>query len=281
MKHIVSWSGGKDSTATIIAAHEMGLPIDLIIISLVWFDRKRKIYGEYPEHIAWIFNYAIPLFESWGYAVQVVSSERDYMYYFFHTIKKSDKPERIGKHAGWLLGGRCYMNREKIAPIKKYLQNLDFEYEEYIGIAIDEPERLARLEKQTGKRSLLAELGYTENMCLEKCREYGLLSPLYDISYRGGCWFCPNQKISGFAHLKQQHPILWAELLKLSKVKNKVTEGFKYGKTFDDVSREVDAYIKNQEYRAAQLTIWDAMGVENDAQAHLCAACLAERSKQT
>ena len=63
MKHIVSWSGGKDSTATIILAHEHGLPIDLIIIALVWFDRKRGIYGEHPEHIKWVFEYAIPLFE--------------------------------------------------------------------------------------------------------------------------------------------------------------------------------------------------------------------------
>lgn len=29
---IVSWSGGKDSTATIILAHEMGVKIDLIVI---------------------------------------------------------------------------------------------------------------------------------------------------------------------------------------------------------------------------------------------------------
>lgn len=43
--HIVSWSGGKDSTATIILAHELGIKIDLIIISLIWFDKERKIYA--------------------------------------------------------------------------------------------------------------------------------------------------------------------------------------------------------------------------------------------
>ena len=52
---IVSWSGGKDSTATIILAHELEIKIDLIIISLIWFDKKRKIYAEYPEVIQWIF----------------------------------------------------------------------------------------------------------------------------------------------------------------------------------------------------------------------------------
>lgn len=84
--HIVSWSGGKDSTATIVLAHEHELPIDLIIICLVWFDKKRGIYAEYPEVIEWIFNTAIPLFESWGYKVKLLESERDYMYWFNHKI---------------------------------------------------------------------------------------------------------------------------------------------------------------------------------------------------
>ncbi len=38
--NIICWSGGKDSTATIVLAHELGIPIDLIIISLIWFDKK-------------------------------------------------------------------------------------------------------------------------------------------------------------------------------------------------------------------------------------------------
>ena len=33
MKYIASWSGGKDSTASIILAHEHNEPLDLIIFS--------------------------------------------------------------------------------------------------------------------------------------------------------------------------------------------------------------------------------------------------------
>ena len=113
MKHIVSWSGGKDSTATIILAHEHGLPIDLIVISLLWFDKKRKIYGEYPEHVKWIFEYAIPLFESWGYPVKVITSDHDYLYWFYHVITKSKRPERNGKLSGFLMGGRCYRTAKR------------------------------------------------------------------------------------------------------------------------------------------------------------------------
>ena len=47
--YIASWSGGKDSTASIILAHEHGEPLDLIIFSEVMFDRETS--GELPEHI--------------------------------------------------------------------------------------------------------------------------------------------------------------------------------------------------------------------------------------
>lgn len=49
MKYIASWSGGKDSTASIILAHEHNEPLDLIIFSEVMFDEN--ISGELPEHI--------------------------------------------------------------------------------------------------------------------------------------------------------------------------------------------------------------------------------------
>ena len=39
MKYIASWSGGKDSTASIILAHEHDEPLDLIIFYEVMFDK--------------------------------------------------------------------------------------------------------------------------------------------------------------------------------------------------------------------------------------------------
>lgn len=258
MKHIVSWSGGKDSTATIILAHEHGLPIDLIVISLMWFDKKKKIYAEYPEHTKWIFEYAIPLFESWGYPVKVITSEKDYKYWFYHVVTKStNHPERNGKYSGFVLGGMCRMNGEKTIPIKKYLDSLEYEYEEYVGIAIDEPDRLRRLNGKAGKSSLLERYGYTEIMARAKCEEYGLLSPSYKIFKRGGCWFCPNQSIPGFAYLKQTYPEYWEELRTLSLEENTVSQYFKYGRTFAEVEKDVDEYIISLQFAAAQLSLFD------------------------
>jgi len=262
MKHIVSWSGGKDSTATIILAHMLGLPIDLIVMCVLWFDKKRGITGENPEHIAWVYNYAKPLFESWGYKVEIISSEKDYMHYFYKVRQKSKYPEYVGKYYGWVLGGKCKMQGEKEQPIKHYLKSLGkpgVDYIEYVGICADEKDRIETLMKKKGKRSLLAENNYTQPDAKRLCADYGLLSPTYGIAKRGGCWYCPNQGVPELARLKQQHPELWNELVELSQVENTITRGFKYGQTFESVNAEVDAYIENQKYAAMQMTIWDAM----------------------
>lgn len=253
--HIASWSGGKDSTATIILAHINNEPLDLILISLVWFDKERKIYGERPETIAWIFGYAKPLFESWGYKVEIISSEKDYLHFFHKIRQKSKYPEYVGKKYGFLLGGMCKMNPEKVEPIKKYLKALNTDYVEYVGIAIDEPSRLERLNSKDGKISLLEKYGYNQADTRALCDKYNLLAPYYKISRRGGCWFCPNQGIPELADLKIKHPELYNELLKLSVEENTIQRGFKYGIPFEEINAQVDSYINNPPPK--QLTLFD------------------------
>lgn len=252
--HIISWSGGKDSTASIILAHEHNIPIGLIVMSVVWFDKERKIYGENPNHLEWVFNTAKPLFESWGYKVEIITSKKDYNYHFHRIIKKSAVAERNGKMEGYVLAGKCRMNGEKTAAIHRYLKLLNTDYDEYVGIAINETERLSRLKEKKGKLSLLEKYNYTEEMAKELCGKYGLLSPVYALSNRGGCWFCPNQSIRELADLKENHIDLWQELVSLSETKNKVSEKFRYGKTFEQISEEVDIYIKNCEERSKNVT---------------------------
>ena len=139
------------------------------------------------------------------------------------------------------IGGRCIVNREcKINAIRRYNKSLDADIVSYIGIATDEPKRLARLDGVT-KISLLAKYGYTEQMAMDKCREYGLVSPLYEYAYRGGCWFCPNAKLSFFSEFRSKHPALWGDLRDLSYKPNLCSYGFKYGKTLQQVEKEMDA----------------------------------------
>ena len=89
---------------------------------------------------------------------------------------------------------------------------------QYIGIAADEPKRLARLDGN--KVSLLAKYGYTEKMAEQLCGEHGLLSPIYEFTKRGGCFFCMNARDCELRHLRNNHPELWNKLLSLEDEEN-------------------------------------------------------------
>ena len=139
----------------------------------------------------------------------------------------------------------CTINREcKLHPIHAYYKQFkDYEVIQYVGIASDEPKRLARLQNKGNitKVSLLDKYGYTEDMARQKCLEYGLLSPIYGGGNRSGCWFCPNTRIRDLAKFKIDHPDLWDELKRLSLTPNLTSYGFKYGKTVQEIDERLDA----------------------------------------
>ena len=125
---------------------------------------------------------------------------------------------------------------------------------EYIGIAADEPKRLQRLNDR--KISLLSKYSYTEEMTKELCRKHNLLSPIYDTDTRGGCWFCPNAKISSLSRLRKLHPDYWQELEALSHTPNLCSYGFRYGQTLQEVSAKIDKYDERQNIRERQLSLF-------------------------
>ena len=84
---------------------------------------------------------------------------------------------------------------------------------QYLGIAVDEPERIARHQKP-GFKLPLVELGWDEAYCRQWCEENDLLSPIYTTATRGGCWFCHNQGVGQLRLLRKTYPDLWALLLK-------------------------------------------------------------------
>lgn len=243
MTHIASCSFGKDSIATILLALENNEPLDRVVFCEVMFDHARNISGEIPEHIEWIYSTAIPKLEAMGVKVDVVKSERDYLYFFANAVGGG---RFEGKFYGFPIGGRCLINRDcKVAPIKRYLAEMAGSCRkvrknimQYIGIALDEPKRLQRL--GGNKISLLVKYGYTEEMARAKCEQYGLLSPIYSFSSRGGCWFCPNQSIGQFCDLRRRHPELWEELRKLSTTPNLCSYGFKWGLTLPEVEARMN-----------------------------------------
>lgn len=114
------------------------------------------------------------------------------------------------------------------------MQTLEEPLTKYVGIAVDEPRRIARLDG-TNKVSLLARYDVTEAAAMALCKEHGLLSPIYEFTSRGGCFFCPNAGWSELQHLYNYHPDLWNYLLALQKLPNKTTERFNRVYRFDEI----------------------------------------------
>ena len=250
MKYIASWSGGKDSTASIILAHEHNEPLDLIILSEVMFDEN--ISGELPEHIDFIKNKAIPKFNEWGYEVKILHSQKNYLDCFHHIATKG---KRIGRKLGFPMSRKCLINSGcKVPQIGKFLNGINEEFTQYIGIAIDEPVRMERIVNSGDKVSLLEKYGYTEQMAFDLCKKYGLLSPIYDFAPRGGCWFCPNAKYAELKHLRTNHRDLWNKLLELENEPNLI--GDKWN-TLTNTS--IHDWEERFYWEEQQMTIFDFM----------------------
>ena len=226
--NIATWSGGKDSTATIILAHEHNEPLDAILFSEVMFDKD--ISGELPKHMDFVYK-CKKIFEEWGYKVYILRSDKTYLDCFYHVIKNSKDPTRIGKYNGFPMAKKCKIQREcKTNPIKEWEEeNYDCIYSTfYVGICVNEKKRLERLNNSKYKPkphryvSLLAKYGYTEKDAFELCKKYDMLSPYYKTHKRGGCWFCPNCGDDELRELRTEHRDLWNKLLELEEEKNTV-----------------------------------------------------------
>lgn len=232
IKHIACCSFGKDSLAQILVALEHGEPLDEVIYCEVMFDEN--ISGEQPEHINFINNIAIPYLENVGVKVTRIRSTKTYKDMFYHEITRG---RHVGKLAGFPLASHCSINRDcKTRPINRYIKSLGSDVIKYIGIAVDEPKRLERLDKNS--ISLLAKYSITEDMAVDICKAKGLLSPIYQYADRNGCWFCPNCKDKEFKYLRVNSPRLWGELLQLEKAENRASIYFNRYCSLTDLERK-------------------------------------------
>lgn len=252
MKYIASCSGGKDSIATIILAHENNEPLDEIVFAEVMFDEETS--GELPEHIDFIKNKAFPLFERWGYKTTILHHDRTYMDYFNQVRKRGNN---IGKKVGFPMADKCNARACKTKPIEKYIKSLGSNYVEYVGIGLEEKERLHRLHLHSNKISLLEKNNHTTIDAKKLSMEYDLLSPYYDFSKRGGCWFCPNATDCQLRNLRNNHADLWDRLLRLELEPNLIGEIW-------NTRGNVSLFDKAEQFRLedAQMTIFDFLKTE-------------------
>ena len=239
--HLASVSFGKDSLATILLALRHKEPLDEAVYCEVMFDEN--ISGEVPEHRDFIYEIALPRLAQWGIKTTILRSEVTYVSSFKRVLRRG---RHVGKINGFPLCGRCCIQRDcKLAPIRAFRKTLPSNLVQYLGIACDEPKRLLRL--TSAQVSLLEKYEVTESMAFELCRKEGLLSPIYEFTNRGGCFFCPNAKKAELRHLYDHHQNLWARMLELQTLPNKVTEYFNRDMSF----AEIDAIFRFDDAQAS------------------------------
>ena len=86
----------------------------------------------------------------------------------------------------------------------------------YIGIAADEPKRIAKHIDKPDKVLPLVQIGWDEPLCGLEAQYMDMLSPTYsDGQLRDGCWFCHNQGVNQLRRLRKNYPDLWKKLMKL------------------------------------------------------------------
>lgn len=197
-KHIVQFSGGKDSTAMLLMMLERGMPID----DIIFCDTTMEFPAMY-EHIDRVEQYI-------GRTITRLKPPHSFVYYFAEYEKTRGKNK--GKRGyGWpRMWSRWCTRLFKIDLTAKYLRNID-DYKLYIGIARDEPKRHEK--RPDNVIHPLYDWGITEYMALQYCYDHGFdWGGLYKQFKRVSCWCCPLQGINELRNLKKYYPELWKKL---------------------------------------------------------------------
>lgn len=217
MKYIASVSFGKDSLAMLLKLIELNYPLN----EVVFYDTGMEFKAIYN-----IRDKIIPILLENDIKYTELKPENSFEYTMFDKpVKKRDGT--ISKGYSWC-GGRCrWGTTEKLKAIEKYCKG----HYEYVGIAIDEPQRLNK-ERKGNKIFPLAELNMTEKKCLDYCRSKGFNweedgIDLYDILDRVSCWCCCNKNLKELKNYYKYLPEYWD---KLKELQSRTDRPMKYNK---------------------------------------------------
>lgn len=202
-KHIVSFSGGKDSTAMLLMMIEKGLRIDEVLFCDTGMEFPSMYY-----HIEKVQKRL-------KRKITILRPERPFEYYLAHHLKTMGK-YKGERGYGW--PGHIYRwctNLMKTKPSRQYLK--DKKHILYLGIASDEKHRLERKENQKKHyRFPLVDWKVTEAQALKYCYDKGFdWHALYKKFPRVSCWCCPLQSQKSLKILYTEYPTLWDELKRL------------------------------------------------------------------
>lgn len=208
MKHIVSFSGGKDSTAMLLMMIEKGMQIDEIIFCDTTVEFPQMIH-----HIDQVENYI-------GREITRLQAPYDFEHYLAHHIKKTGKNK--GKKG---YGFPDHQNRWCTGELKKNVIRRHLKHykhrTEYLGLAVDEERRIHKT-KSTSKVTYsfpLYDWNVTEAEALKYCYRKGFdWGGLYLKFARVSCYLCPLQRIGELKIIYNEFPELWKNMKRLDQL---------------------------------------------------------------
>ena len=217
MKYIASVSFGKDSLAMLLRLIEENKPLD----EVVFYDTGMEF-----ECIYKIRDKVKDMLKEKNINFTELKPKEPFEYTMFDKpVKKRNG--KISKGYSWC-GGRCrWGTTEKLKAIEKHCRG---NYE-YVGIAVDEPQRLNK-ERKGNKIFPLAEWNMTEKDCLQYCYDKGFDwledgIELYSILDRVSCWCCCNKNLKELKNYYKYLPKYWN---KLKELQSKTDRPMKYNK---------------------------------------------------
>ncbi|EOD00506.1 phosphoadenosine phosphosulfate reductase family protein [Caldisalinibacter kiritimatiensis] len=254
VKHIVSFSGGKDSTCMLLKMIENNMQIDEII----FLDTGKEFESMY-DHIKKVEK-------DIGRKITRLKSKECFEYYLYeHQVKKrittwlKSKYNIKNKHElkkflescnydelliklikvslenlykeekliqngyGWPSKGNRWccqkFKKQQISSyVKKKYPSEDYKIIEYHGIAYDERNRSKKNKEKEIRYPLIEKWKITEKQALQYCYKRGYdWGGLYEIFDRVSCWCCPYKKINELMNLYIYYPDKWDKIKDMDK----------------------------------------------------------------
>ena len=202
-EYVASLSGGKDSVAMVQGLMERNRPLTKVVT----YDSGMEYQAVY-NNIAKIAHNV----QEYGAEMIYLKPETDFLTdMLIRPVNSGCSTEHYGYD--WCGGCTRWRTSGKIQTINKYLGTLG-EYQQYIGIAADEP---SRIDYSNGKTYPLVEWSMTEKDCLNYCYEQGYDwmengIELYSILDRVSCWCCANKNIKELRNMYHYLPKYWGML---------------------------------------------------------------------